>query len=179
MPTVELQPAGQEVPVSVSLEKTGESSYAIQVDQAEYTVMLQWESPHGGWVRNMETGEVLPFYLLMEEEQVQLWLAGRTYRFNRISPQARRQQAKGAGALLGAGEIKAPMPGTVLKIMVEPGQSVEANAPLLIMESMKMEMTLSAPAKAWVADILCEVGQLVEMNAVLVKLEAIKDEPVS
>ncbi|KAB2945072.1 MAG: acetyl-CoA carboxylase biotin carboxyl carrier protein subunit, partial [Phycisphaerae bacterium] len=41
-------------------------------------------------------------------------------------------------------EVKAPMPGTILKILVKPGDVVTAHQPLVVMESMKMEMTLSA-----------------------------------
>ena len=63
------------------------------------------------------------------------------------------------------------MPGTILQLKVKAGDTVEANQPLIIMESMKMEMTLSAPYAGWVAAINGQEGQLVDMGTLLVKLE--------
>jgi 3-methylcrotonyl-CoA carboxylase alpha subunit len=66
-------------------------------------------------------------------------------------------------------DLTAPMPGTVLKVLVAPGQRFEAHAPLVVMESMKMEMTLSAPHAGRVGMIECRPGQLVAMGAVLMR----------
>jgi biotin carboxyl carrier protein len=62
------------------------------------------------------------------------------------------------------------MPGTVRKINVAPGDHFEAHQPLVVMESMKMEMSLSMPHPGTVAQLSCEVGQLVDMGAVLLRV---------
>jgi 3-methylcrotonyl-CoA carboxylase alpha subunit len=66
----------------------------------------------------------------------------------------------------------APMPGTVVAISVAPGDRVEAGQTLLIMEGMKMELTLTAPVGGVVEQIHCEPGQSVEADAVLVDIRS-------
>lgn len=178
MPAFELQPSDSEKPYSVEIKPIADSEYSLQIDDTTYSLQLYYDAPEAGWVRNVETGEITPFYLAVSPESAQLWVRGRTYTFALPSSQARAKRATGGATTAASGDIKAPMPGTVLKILVNPGDKVETNAPLLIMESMKMEMTLSAPCDSWISGISCEVGELVEMNTVLIELEAVADEPV-
>ncbi len=69
------------------------------------------------------------------------------------------------------GDLEAPMPGKVIAILVGTGDRVEKDAPLLILEAMKMEHTIRAPAHGRVARILCRVGEQVGEGAELIKLE--------
>ncbi|SFI65875.1 propionyl-CoA carboxylase alpha chain [Amycolatopsis sacchari] len=71
------------------------------------------------------------------------------------------------GSALVAGSLVAPMPGTVLRIAVEPGAAVSAGDPLLWLEAMKMEHRITAPADGVVAELPVSVGQQVEVGAVL------------
>jgi 3-methylcrotonyl-CoA carboxylase alpha subunit len=64
----------------------------------------------------------------------------------------------------------APMPGTIVALKVAAGDRVVAGQPLLIMEGMKMELTLAAPQAGIVERILCAVGDSVEADATLVEL---------
>lgn len=64
-------------------------------------------------------------------------------------------------------ELKAPMPGLVLRIMVEAGQEVQKGDPLLVLESMKMENVLKSPGPGIVDKIHATVGKTVEKGAVL------------
>lgn len=136
----------------------------------EHLLRIESPRPGQGWVHHL--GEVKPFYYYQDQETLHLWLAGRTYTLALADLRPQRGGHGPGGTSMGSGEIKAPMPGTVLQIKVKPGDSVEAHQPLIIMESMKMEMTLSAPHPGRVAHIGCTEGQLVEMGAVLAKLEA-------
>jgi len=65
------------------------------------------------------------------------------------------------------GRLTAPMPGKIVQLLVEAGATVEKGAPLLIMEAMKMEHTISAPAKGRVAELLYAVGDQVAEGAQL------------
>lgn len=67
--------------------------------------------------------------------------------------------------------VKAPMPGLVLDIMVEPGQEVLKGEPVLILEAMKMENIIKSPADAVVKSIASSKGNAVEKNEILVNFE--------
>jgi biotin carboxyl carrier protein len=68
-------------------------------------------------------------------------------------------------------EIKAPMPGMVLNILVHVGDKVEKDTPLLILEAMKMENVIKSPAAAVVKKVTATKGVAVEKNAVLIEFE--------
>lgn len=70
----------------------------------------------------------------------------------------------------GANEVKAPMPGLILQVMVEEGQEIKKGDPLLILEAMKMENVLKSPTDGNVTAVGVEVGQSVEKGKVLIKL---------
>ncbi len=70
------------------------------------------------------------------------------------------------------GGLSAPMPGRIIAVLAEDGAQVAAGAPLLVMEAMKMEYTVSAPADGTVTQVLCRVGDLVADKAPLVAFEA-------
>ncbi|MEU4314975.1 biotin carboxylase N-terminal domain-containing protein [Nocardia sp. NPDC024068] len=66
-------------------------------------------------------------------------------------------------------EIRSPMPGTVLAISAEPGGTVAAGAPVLVVEAMKMEHSLTAPL-AGTLEILVEPGASVRLDEVLARV---------
>ena len=66
-----------------------------------------------------------------------------------------------------SGELKAPMMGLILKVNVVVGDRVEKGAIVAILESMKMEMRITAECEGTVAAVRCEAGQTVERNAVV------------
>jgi biotin carboxyl carrier protein len=73
----------------------------------------------------------------------------------------------------GSGAVLAPMPGTVIRVHVEPGAEVEARQPLVVLEAMKMETPLAAPYAGKVAAVHVAEGDRVAGGAVLVELETI------
>ena len=81
---------------------------------------------------------------------------------------------KKLGFDLGAGKkqnsIKAPMPGLVLKLLVEEGAAIKKGDPLIILEAMKMENILKSPADAIVKKISISKGNTVEKNQLLIEL---------
>lgn len=66
-------------------------------------------------------------------------------------------------------QIKAPMPGLILDIKVDPGDVVKKGDPLLILEAMKMENVLKSPGDGKVLAITVKKGDSVEKNQVLVQ----------
>jgi biotin carboxyl carrier protein len=70
-----------------------------------------------------------------------------------------------------AEDVKAPMPGLVLDILVEEGEQVAKDTPLIILEAMKMENVLKAAADGVVAKILVKQKDAVEKGQVLIAFE--------
>lgn len=66
--------------------------------------------------------------------------------------------------------IKAPMPGLVLEVMVNAGQTVQKGDAVLILEAMKMENVLKAPGDGTVVSVEVSKGNAVEKNAVLIRM---------
>lgn len=73
----------------------------------------------------------------------------------------------------GAGKMKAPMPGMVVKILTHEGAEVNIGDKLIIIEAMKMENSLSSPVAGIVKSIKVKEGTAVEKDAVMIEIEPI------
>lgn len=73
----------------------------------------------------------------------------------------------GPEAASGELNIKAPIPGLVVRVMVRAGDEVKANQPLVILEAMKMENELRSPRDGGITDVKIKAGERVEQGAVL------------
>jgi acetyl/propionyl-CoA carboxylase alpha subunit len=80
------------------------------------------------------------------------------------------EEAQGPGAREQS-EVVAPMPGTVIRVLVEPGAKVAARQPLVLLEAMKMETPLVSPFEATVRAVHVGEGDRVAGGAVLVELD--------
>jgi 3-methylcrotonyl-CoA carboxylase alpha subunit len=101
-----------------------------------------------------------------------VFLDGESWRLTEIDPLAAR-----AGEDPAAGRLTAPMPGRVTQLMVEPGTSVRRGQPLIVIEAMKMEHTVTAPADGVVEAVRFAPGDLVEEGAELMALTPEPEEP--
>jgi 3-methylcrotonyl-CoA carboxylase alpha subunit len=70
-----------------------------------------------------------------------------------------------------SGNPRAPMNGIIVALLVEPGEVVAAETPLLVMEAMKMEHTIRAPAAGSVSEFYFQPKELVEGDAELLNFE--------
>jgi biotin carboxyl carrier protein len=68
-------------------------------------------------------------------------------------------------------DVKAPMPGLVLEVLVKPGDIVEKDSPVIILEAMKMENVIKSPSRGTVKAISAIKGHAVEKNEVLLSFE--------
>ncbi len=75
--------------------------------------------------------------------------------------------AKPAAAPAGGTQVKAPMPGTILDVKVQEGQSVKKGQVLVILEAMKMENEIQAPCDGKVAGLAVRKGDSVETQALI------------
>ena len=81
-----------------------------------------------------------------------------------------RSLTAGASAERGPATLRAPMPGLVVRVLVEVGQEVAAGAGVVVLEAMKMENELKASAAGVVAVVRVGPGEPVEKGQVLVEL---------
>ncbi len=76
-----------------------------------------------------------------------------------------------AAAASGVARLTAPMAGKVVRVLVAPGDSVEARQPLVVVEAMKMENELTAPRAGTVAEVEVREGMSVESGRLLATIE--------
>ncbi len=96
------------------------------------------------------------------------------WRLNRPSPPPRSPPDLEAAGTVGVsgepGALVAPMPGTVIRVLVEEGEEVQARQPLLVLEAMKMETPIVAPYASVVSEVHVIEGQQVAAGTLLVEL---------
>ena len=68
-------------------------------------------------------------------------------------------------------ELRAPMVGRVIEVLVQPGAAVDEDTEVLVIESMKMQIPINAPRKATVREIRVNAGDTVQEGEVLLMYE--------
>ena len=81
-----------------------------------------------------------------------------------------RSRPDSAGATSVAMALAAPMPATVLRVLVTPGSAVRKGDTLVILEAMKMELPVRALSDGTVSTVRCREGELVQADQVLVEI---------
>ncbi|MFL6671843.1 MAG: acetyl/propionyl/methylcrotonyl-CoA carboxylase subunit alpha [Massilia sp.] len=122
-------------------------------DDASYSIRLGEGSAHGKVRRD---GDVF-----------HVFTGGRHFTLAYNDPMAHAGEVE-----TGGGRLTAPMPGKVVAVLASNGQEVKKGAPLVIMEAMKMEHTISAPADGVVEEVLYQVGDQVADGAPLLAFKA-------
>ena len=108
---------------------------------------------------------------------VKLWMpAGATAAATSDERKARRPRrsspgGEGSGAGGGSGEVRTPMQGTVVKVLVAVGDTVEAGQPVVVLEAMKMENNLLAGCGGTVSEVRVAAGELVGGGDLVVMIE--------
>jgi pyruvate carboxylase subunit B len=105
-----------------------------------------------------------------ERGQWRLSTAGHRFDVQVLDERARAVRAAGGGATQGAGILKAPMPGLVVRVLVAEGDPVEAGKGLVVVEAMKMENELKAGGNGTVKKVLAKPGDRVEKGAPLIEI---------
>lgn len=86
-----------------------------------------------------------------------------------VAPVAAAPAAPTAGPLQGEA-IKSPMPGTIIKVTVSPGDMVKAGQNVVVLEAMKMESDIPAPRDGKVMQVLVSKGSTVDTGTPLLTL---------
>ena len=125
----------------------------------------------GEGVCRTETGRAFPFAWAWvgpsaSSGELHLWLDGNLHIFRRAEGR-RRGGAAGSDV---SGDILAPMPGAVLNVLAAEGERVERNQTVVVMESMKMELLITAPRDGVVRRVSVQPGHQVERGMRLMEL---------
>lgn len=156
---------GQEREVDVQITPGGAVSVALDGEAVDADVT---RVPGGVSLRL--NGKVYDVLVGGKPEAMQLAAGALRATASVESERARaRKKKKGGGS--SEKEIRAPMPGRIVKVLVKTGDEVEPDAPLVVIEAMKMENELRAEAAAKIASVEVSEGQNVEGNALLVRFE--------
>ena len=91
------------------------------------------------------------------------------------APTAAPSAAPVAAKPAGAATVKSPLPGSIVKVMVKPGDSVKKGDTLLTMESMKMENIVASEYTGTVKNVLVQAGQNVMQDDKLVEIETVAE----
>lgn len=98
-------------------------------------------------------------------------LRGRSYDVNIVDPKRMRSGELAGAHHHGSAEIVSPMPGKVVRVLVEAGKQVEAGDGIVVVEAMKMQNEMKSPKAGVVVSINAEVGATVNAGDVLAVIE--------
>ena len=151
---------------SFQIERCGAAQWRVSGPGLETGLDLEAVRAEGAdwWFRN--DGITRRCRLAQSETSVAVFYEGLTHLFSR--PRGKRADDTAAGG----DQIVSAMPGVVKQVLVAQGQSVRSGDAMVVMEAMKMEMTLSAPRDGVVAEVMVAVGAQVSDGVSLVTLES-------
>ncbi|MBM4228971.1 MAG: acetyl-CoA carboxylase biotin carboxyl carrier protein subunit [Gammaproteobacteria bacterium] len=151
---------GARVPIEILARRP---ALRCRVDDVEYIVEELPGADDGACLLRVN-GEDFACWRVIEGGRVHLKLAGRTLSLQPEDP------LSGAGGNSGGHELRAEMPGVVVALRCEPGVPVAAGEGLLVIESMKMQITLAAPRAGIIATVHVELNETFQKGALLVAL---------
>jgi biotin carboxyl carrier protein len=165
--TAELQHAKHELEV----KREGERVFA-QVDGRRYELTLR--EPEPGTYLLIAGGRVYECLVqadAAERARVHVHVAQRSYEIRLTDPKRLRAGQSAGAQADGTAQIVAPMPGKVVRVLVEQGASVEAGEGLVVVEAMKMQNEMKSPRAGRVSELKAVVGGTVNAGDVLVVIE--------
>ena len=125
----------------------------------------------GGYVLRVQ-GRAQNVRLAVGPDATFVHVNGKTYAIGRVDPAERLAGNEGGAA---SDRIVAPMPGVVVSVNAKPGDHVKEGQPLLVIESMKLETSLTAPRDGVVAEIPFAAGDSFGLKATLALLASEED----
>jgi biotin carboxyl carrier protein len=156
---------------TVSLEKTS-NGWNVRCDGAEFELTSEKLGPG----RFSIMAGVRPHRVFVAEGngEIYVFVAGRQFVFREPGSVGARRGAAGAVVVDGVLSIAAPMPGEVVKITVEEGQTVSAGQVVAIVEAMKMEHELATTMDGVINAVHVGAGDQVDNAQVLVEIRAVE-----
>ncbi len=152
--------------VNVDTAPVAENTWTLQVEGETLNVRVPFSNTTAEQIEWMIVNNH-PFEIVFDPELRWIQTRGRTHRV-----QVRDLDVTVARPHSRDGRIKAPIPGQITRVFVEAGQTIEAGAPIMILEAMKMENHLVAPVRGTVSSVNVAPGARVNLNQVLAEVQA-------
>jgi len=166
-------------------------TYDVTIDGTTFPVELERGSEKNSWRCRIAGQEVAVDAAFPEPGVLSIILEGQTFEFHRESqggdvylvegesrylmavrdPRSFRGRKTADAARGGPKNVRAPMPGRILRVLAAEGDAIEAGAPLLVIEAMKMQNEIRSPKKGTVRKLLAEPGATVSAGDVLAVVE--------
>jgi len=166
-------------------------TFRVEIDGQEYSLDVERNGSHSeyrllGLINTSGTAslaEVMPgvFSVLLENrnftvhlvpngDNVEVWTNGQRHMISIADTRDRSRKNKNLGPS-GPMEVRAQMPGRVIKLLVQPGEAVEAGQGLIVVEAMKMQNEMKAPKRGSISKIRAVEGATVAAGEPLVVVE--------
>ncbi len=147
---------------SIDLNPLAEDRVSLLIGKTKKTYSLRKDQDK----LYLEDGErIRSVYFQVNPSEITLYNAQGVFTLSKQSfNQANKQAAADAS-------LQAPMPSTVIAVLKQPGDKIEAGETLVVLEAMKMEHSIQAPYGGTLTEIHCEVGSQVEEGKELLVLE--------
>jgi len=155
--------------------RAGDENYTIEVmdEGGDVAVRIEGEAEplqverlQPGAYRVTQGDRSWPVFVAGSREACWVFVDGQVFTLDVAAGGSRRRSAVGAHEALSA-----PMPATVVKILVAPGQVVTRGETLIVLEAMKMELPVRAPGDGTIDTIRCREGDLVQPGAPLLEFK--------
>jgi biotin carboxyl carrier protein len=146
----------------------GRSPATVTVDDRSYCV--DWRRVDGDVVSLLIDGRSYTARVARDEGGLVVWIGGHRVRLGVATGDSESVVASG-GAGPASGVIKAPMPGSVVKLLVGEGDEVDVNQSLVIVEAMKMENEVRSPVAGVVRKVNVSPGDSVGTTETILEIE--------
>jgi 3-methylcrotonyl-CoA carboxylase alpha subunit len=159
--------------------QVGKRKYVVEAERSGGALKLRLDgrqavveviSEQDGQIRAIVDGQAVSAVLAFDGLDALVSLGGESYRLSKPPPPDVDGTGPGGADAPGA-SLTAPMPGTVVKVLVGEGDEVEEGQVLLVLEAMKMEQPVAAPHAGRIASLPYGEGTLVPGGAVLAEIE--------
>ena len=150
--------------VTVDVE-TSDDGYTFSIGERSYTVSAHRMDSNEIWTLLNQKSQSL--FVTSKGGAGEVSVQGVPFKVEDLARQRRRR----GGADSGGGDIVPPMPGAIVRVLVEDGAAVTKGQEVIVMSAMKMETTLYAPADGTITKVLVAEGDQVMADQKLVEFE--------
>jgi len=151
----------------VQLEPQQDGTWLCQVNGDP--IAVDSRSTAAGILSLLIAGE--SYEVVANPAQQQIAFQGQKFSVEVRDPRSWRSRRGRSGSEAGPKNVVAPMPGKVVRVIVQPGNEVEHGAAIVVIEAMKMQNELKSPKKGMVRKVLAAEGAPVNAGDVLAIIE--------
>ncbi len=141
-------------------------NYRLQIGDQEPIEVVGEQLQAGSWSL-LSAGRSWEAGVCYEDDSFQVDILGVRHDLTVMDPMRKALRLAGSE---GSAVVRSQMPGRVVRVLVESGQSVKKGEALMVIEAMKMENEIKAPREGTVKRVCVSVGDLLEAKALLIEL---------